>query len=113
MSGTELELWNKSILSRLPPLNAIKAFHAACRHLNFSRAAEELGVTQGAVSKQIIALEDFVGVKLFERHSNGLELTLEGVVLKRVTLPAFDLLLSGFANFRRSAPSSSNIRIAT
>ena len=70
-------------------------------------------MTQGAVSKQIIALEDFIGVKLFERHPGGLQLTLEGIVLKRVTLPAFDLLLSGFTSFRRYAPSSVNIRIAT
>lgn|GEM_PF-6398577 len=70
-------------------------------------------MTQGAVSKQIIALEDFIGVKLFERHSSGLQLTLEGIVLKRVTLPAFDLLLSGFTSFRRYAPSTVNIRVAT
>ncbi|OYX51093.1 MAG: hypothetical protein B7Y90_02050 [Alphaproteobacteria bacterium 32-64-14] len=43
----------------------MRAFEAAARHLNLSRAAEELGVTQGAISKQVIALEDFIGVQLF------------------------------------------------
>ena len=73
------------MLSRLPSLNAIKAFHAASRHLNLSRAAEELGVTQGAVSKQILALEAFIGAKLLERLPTGLELTREGNSLKNVT----------------------------
>lgn len=101
------------MLNRLPPLNAIKAFHAASRHLNFSRAAEELGVTQGAVSKQIHTLEDFIGTKLFERHANGLELTAEGQSLKNTTLPAFDMLISGFSRFERREPRSQKIRIST
>src|SRR5262245_57692612 len=46
---------------RLPPLNALRAFEAAARHLNFSRAADELAVTPGAVSQQIQNLEDYVG----------------------------------------------------
>jgi len=101
------------MLNRLPPLNAIKAFHAASRHLNFSRAADELGVTQGAVSKQILALEDYIGAKLFERVANGLELTGEGQSLKNITLPAFDMLISGFSRFERREPRSQKIRIAT
>lgn len=101
------------MLNRLPPLNAIKAFHAASRHLNLSRAAEELGVTQGAVSKQILALEDFIGARLFERLSTGLELTREGNSLKNVTWPAFDLLLSGFSRYERRPPRSQKVRIST
>ncbi|MEO1188349.1 MAG: LysR substrate-binding domain-containing protein [Pseudomonadota bacterium] len=101
------------MLNRLPPLNAIKAFHAASRHLNFSRAAEELGVTQGAVSKQIHALEDYIGARLFERHANGLELTAEGQSLKNTTLPAFDMLIAGFSRFERREPRSQKIRIST
>ena len=62
----------------LPPLNAVRAFEAASRHLNPSRAAEELGVTQGAISKQVIALEDFIGMQLFHREPGGLRLTNEG-----------------------------------
>src|SRR4051812_1919076 len=52
---------------RLPPLNALRAFEAAARHLNFSRAADELAVTPGAVSQQIQNLEDYVGASLFKR----------------------------------------------
>ena len=101
------------MLNRLPPLNSIKAFHAACRHLNFSRAAEELGVTQGAVSKQIISLEDYIGAKLFERVTTGLELTAEGNALKNVTLPAFEMLMSGFSRYERRPPRSQQVRIST
>lgn len=103
----------QNLLTRLPPLNAVRAFHAASRHLNFSRAAEELGVTQGAISKQIIALEDHVGTQLFERLSTGLILTNEGKSLKETIIPAFDMLGSAFSRFERRAPRASNFRIAT
>ena len=56
---------------RLPPLNALKAFEAAARHESFTRAAEELCVTQGAVSHQVKALEAELGLKL-SRSPNGL-----------------------------------------
>ena len=54
---------------RLPPLNALRAFEAAARHLNFSRAADELSVTPGAVSQQIQNLEDYVGVVAVQAHA--------------------------------------------
>ncbi|WP_301098458.1 transcriptional regulator GcvA [Otariodibacter sp.] len=60
---------------KLPPLNALKAFESAARHLNFTKAAEELFVTQAAVSHQIKLLEDFLNVKLFHRKNRLLELT--------------------------------------
>ncbi len=63
---------------RLPPLNALKVFDAAARHLSFTRAAEELFVTQAAVSHQIKTLEDFLGLKLFRRRNRSLLLTEEG-----------------------------------
>ena len=63
---------------RLPPLNALKAFEAASRHLSFTRAAEELFVTQAAVSHQIKALEENLGLKLFRRKNRSLLLTEEG-----------------------------------
>lgn len=63
---------------RLPPLNALKAFEAAARHENFTRAAEELFVTQGAVSHQVKALETELGVKLFSRERQRLLLTEAG-----------------------------------
>jgi LysR family glycine cleavage system transcriptional activator len=62
----------------MPPLNALKAFEVAARHLNFTRAADELCVTQGAVSRHVMALEDRLGVKLFVRDRRRLRLTQEG-----------------------------------
>ena len=55
----------------IPPLTAIRCFEAAARHLSFSRAAEELGMTQAAVSYQIKVLEDRVGEPLFLRGARG------------------------------------------
>ena len=60
---------------RLPPLNALKAFESAARHLNFTKAADDLFVTQAAVSHQIKLLEDFLGVSLFHRRNRLLVLT--------------------------------------
>ena len=62
----------------LPPLNSLKAFEAAARHLSFTRAADELCVTQGAISKQIKILEDFLRQALFSRVPGGLLLTDKG-----------------------------------
>lgn len=63
---------------RLPPLNSLKAFEAAARHLSFTKAADELFVTQAAVSHQIKALEEFLSMKLFLRKNRSLLLTEEG-----------------------------------
>lgn len=63
---------------RLPPLNALKVFEAAARHLSFTRAAEELFVTQAAVSHQIKSLEEFLSMKLFVRKNRSLLLTEAG-----------------------------------
>jgi LysR family transcriptional regulator, glycine cleavage system transcriptional activator len=61
---------------RLPPLNALVVFEAAARHLSFTRASEELHVTQAAVSHQIKSIEDYLGVTLFHRLGRGQGLTL-------------------------------------
>jgi LysR family glycine cleavage system transcriptional activator len=66
---------------RLPPLQALQAFEAAARHQNYSRAAEELALTHGAISHQISALEDRVGTKLFRRERNRMLLTDAGRML--------------------------------
>ncbi|KQM67396.1 LysR family transcriptional regulator [Sphingomonas sp. Leaf17] len=60
------------------PLNGLRVFDAAARHLSFTRAADELAVTPAAVGQQIRALEDTLGVVLFRRTTRGLELTPEG-----------------------------------
>jgi LysR family glycine cleavage system transcriptional activator len=64
--------------NRLPPLNALRAFEASARQLSFTRAAEELFVTQAAISHQIKSLEDFLGIKLFMRKNRALLLSEEG-----------------------------------
>lgn len=64
--------------TRLPPLNALKAFEASARHLSFTKAASELFVTQAAISHQIKALESHLGIKLFIRKNRALLLTEEG-----------------------------------
>ena len=63
---------------RLPPLNAVKAFEAAARHASFTRAADELHVTHGAVSRQVQMLEAWLGAPLFERHNRRVVLTEAG-----------------------------------
>ncbi|MEZ3500391.1 LysR substrate-binding domain-containing protein [Pantoea sp. KPR_PJ] len=63
------------------PLNAIHAFLVTARHLNLTRAAGELCVTQGAVSRKIATLEHYLGFALFERHARGLRLTVQGAAL--------------------------------
>ena len=63
---------------RLPPLNSLRVFEAAARHASFTRASEELYVAQAAVSHQIKALEEYLGIKLFRRQNRALFLTEEG-----------------------------------
>lgn len=74
------------------PLNGLRVFESAARHLSFTRAAEELSVTQAAVSHQVKALEARLGVKLFRRVVRGLRLTEEGQALLPELRDAFDRL---------------------
>ena len=74
------------------PLNALRVFDAAARHLSFTRAADELAVTPAAVGQQIRALEDLLGVVLFRRTSKGLELTDEACA-------GLEALRTGFLHF--------------
>ena len=68
-------------MRRLPPLNALQIFEIVARHRSFTRAAEHLCLTQGAVSRQILSLEDYYRFPLFKRHAKGLTLTAEGELL--------------------------------
>ena len=68
----------------LPPLNALRAFEAAARHLSFKLAAHELHVTPAAVGQQVKALEERLGVRLFERLHKQLILTPAGLIFLRV-----------------------------
>ena len=63
------------MIYRLPPLNALRVFEAAARHLSFKEAANELSITQAAVSHQVKSLEEYLGVELFRRSGRGVQLT--------------------------------------
>jgi len=80
---------------RLPPLNALKAFEAVARSNSVTRAAEELSVTQGAVSQQVKALEATLGVKLFNRERQRLVITEAGRDYQTVVRNAFDQIAVG------------------
>lgn len=91
--------------SRLPPLNAMRAFEAAARHGNFAAAAADLHVTHWAVGKQIKLLEDWLGVPLFERRARGVALTDEGAELLGDASEALARLEAAAAKLRRPEPS--------
>lgn len=63
------------MIYRLPPLNALRVFESAARHLSFKEAAAELHITQAAVSHQIKSLEEYLGIELFRREGRGVQLT--------------------------------------
>ncbi|HEX5078753.1 MAG TPA: transcriptional regulator GcvA [Geminicoccaceae bacterium] len=86
---------------RLPPLNALRTFETAARHLSFTKAAAELFVTQAAVSHQIKALEEHLGRPLFRRLNRGLMLTDEGQALLPHVREAFDRLADGVRRLRQ------------
>ena len=73
-----------------PPIQFLRAFDAAARHASFKRAAEEIHVTPSAVSQQIKALEDQLGVELFHRFARGVRLTEDGAAFHRVASETLD-----------------------
>jgi len=85
---------------RLPPLNAVRAFEAAARHLSFKKAAAELHVTAGAVSHQVKLLESHLGVTLFRRLTRALELTPEAQALLPKVREGLDNLLEAVERLR-------------
>lgn len=89
-----------SPLGPTPSLNALRAFEAASRHLNFRLAGLELGVTQGAVAQQIRALEAELGLKLFERQPRTLVLTHNGQRYAKDVRRAFEMLANATQGLR-------------
>ncbi|MBI2305673.1 MAG: LysR family transcriptional regulator [Rhodocyclales bacterium] len=85
---------------RLPSLDPLKGFEAAARHLSFTRAADELHLTQSAISRQIQTLEEQLGVRLFQREVRRLRLTAEGETLQRVVGELLDRLADVCAGLR-------------
>src|SRR5438105_337849 len=96
------ELSSLMPLLRLPPLNALRTFEAAARHASFSHAADELGVTHGAVSKQIRALEDELGQPLFTRSVRQVKLTASGRELLAEISPALQRIAAAVASLRQA-----------
>ncbi len=94
---------------RLPPPNALRAFEAAARHESFARAADELHVTQGAVSRHVKILEEHLGVALFRRRPQGVELTASG----RTLLPELTASFERIARVTRQISlSEEELRVA-
>ncbi len=92
-------------MRRLPPLAAVRVFEAAARVGNFTRAAEELGMTQAAVSYQVKLLEERLGVPLFARSGRGIALTDMGKRIAPQVTAAFDTLGDAFAAVREENES--------
>lgn len=84
----------------LPPLSALRAFEAAARHLSFKNAADELAVTPTAISHQVRQLEEWLGLRLFERHIRRVVLTKEGAELFPSLREGFDTMVRGVEALR-------------
>jgi len=96
---------------RLPPLNSLRAFEAAARHQSLSRAAEELSVTHSAISRQVAKLEEFLGVKLFERKHQQVVLTKRGAAYAARLQVLFDQIQEATVAHFHSQPERSLLRI--
>ena len=86
----------------LPALDLLKGFEAAARHLSFTKAGEELFLTQSAISRQVQALEEQLGIKLFHRRTRALLLTDEGQRYYKAVRGALDGLRAATASVRAS-----------
>ena len=94
----------------LPPLSALRAFEAAARHMSFRVAAEELGLTQSAISHQVAALEQHFGVRLFDRAGRRIALSDQGRLLFPLIRDGFDRLAQG-ADLLRRARLTDDLRV--
>ena len=97
-------------MRKLPPLNAVKAFEAAARHVSFTKAAEELHVTHGAVSRHVSLLEDWLGSALFRRGASQVGLTESGRAYAQELTSLLDRLSVVTAQIKeKSAPSAISV----
>ncbi|HTN96046.1 MAG TPA: LysR family transcriptional regulator, partial [Nordella sp.] len=87
-------------MAETPPLQAVKVFDAVARHLNFTKAAAELNMTQSAVSYQVKLLEDFVGTALFRREARGVALSEHGSAVAPLVRRALGDLAQAFRSAR-------------
>ena len=100
------------VRSRPIAAGQLRAFEAVARHLNFRAAAEELALTQSAISRQIQALEEDVGATLFLRHTRAAELTSAGVQLLRAVLPSLERI-DGAVRIIRQSTGRKSVAIST
>ena len=99
--------------TKLPPPNSLVVFEAAARHLNFTRAAAELGVTQAAVSRQIHVLEDHLGVPVFRRMPRALQLTPAGRRLQGAVTMGLEHIANTAADLRRARGEKGDVTVST
>lgn len=95
----------------LPPLNPLRAFEAAGRHVSFTRAADELGVTQTAVSRQVAVLEAFLRCRLFERHNSALVITDAGRAYLHSVRPALETIAEATVMTRGRSKNVVKVRV--
>lgn len=98
---------------RLPPNAALRAFEAAARHVSFRRAAEELHLTESAVSHQVRALEELLGLKLFERQPRGLSLTDAGNRYFAAVREALDRIANATVELQRGEAATLRVSVLT
>jgi LysR family transcriptional regulator, glycine cleavage system transcriptional activator len=91
----------KIMLEQFPGLRSLRAFNAAARHLSFTKAADEMGVTPAAISHQIKELEDQIGVALFTRTSRSMVLTREGDILSTAAAESLETLARAVKRIKR------------
>src|SRR3954471_3247544 len=89
------------MLRQLPPMNCLKSFDAAARFLSFSKAAEELHLTHGAVSRAVRQLEDYVGIELFNRATRSVSLTPAGAAYAASIPDVLDRLAKATAEVKQ------------
>jgi LysR family glycine cleavage system transcriptional activator len=98
---------------QLPPMNSLKTFEVAGRLLSFTRAAEELNVTQAAISHQVKVIEEYLGVTLFDRYPRRLSLTTQGKALLPEVIEAFDRVSSAISAVKLNQTSNMlSVRLA-
>lgn len=97
---------------RIPSIGMLLAFEAAGRSLNFTQAGEKLNLSQSAISHQILGLEEFLGLQLFERANRRLALTDEGALLLARLTPALNALEGAVLETMASSGGGGNLRIA-
>jgi len=103
--------WNAKARYRLPPLDGLATFEAAARTLSFTKAADELFITQSAVSKQVKQLEDQLGVALFERLPRALALTEAGHQFRQATVESLDRLQATVDQLQRGSNKGTEIAV--